>query len=96
MKTEYQNSIILKLKKIRLENEYSQKNIADILGISPGQLGNIESPIAPNKYTLKQIFALCNHFNTPIEDIFIEKRDLNTENNLVNLLITKIIKYGDR
>lgn len=95
MKSEYQNSIILKLRKFREEFGYSQKDIAAILGISPGQLGNIESPKAANKYTLSQIFILCNTFNTPIEQIFIEDDEFGSK-DIINLLISKIVKYGER
>lgn len=96
MKTEYQNFIILRLKKIRNEFGYSQKDVAMMLGISPGQLGNIESPKAANKYTLSQIFAICNNFNIPIEHIFIEDEDYAENKDIISLLISKIIKYEEK
>ncbi len=96
MKTEYQNSIILRLKKIRMEFGYSQKDVAMLLGISPGQMGNIESPKAANKYTLNQISILCKNFNIPIEQIFIEDDDYGKGTDIINLLISKIIKYGEK
>ena len=95
MKSEYQNSIILKLRKLREEFGYSQKDVAEILGISPGQLGNIESSKAPNKYTLSQINTLCETFNTRIEQIFIEDDEYGNK-DIISLLISKIIKYGEK
>jgi transcriptional regulator with XRE-family HTH domain len=96
MKTEYQISIILQLRKLREELGYSQKGIATILGISPGQLGNIESPKAANKYTLSQIHILCKTFNLPIEQLFLDDEDFSTGQDIINLLITKIVKYGEK
>jgi len=96
VKTEYQNFIIMKLRKLREEFGYSQKDIAMILGISPGQLGNIESSKAANKYTLSQIYTLCTFFRTPIEQLFIEDEDFYLGIDIINLLISKIIKYGEK
>jgi len=81
---------------MRYERGYSQKSVAMLLGISPGQVGNIESPQAANKYTLKQIFILCNSLNIPIEQIFIDDEDYGKGKDIINLLISKIIKYGER
>lgn len=96
MKTEYQQSIISKIRKIRDERKYSQKDIADLIGISYGQMGNIESPKAKNKYTLAQIHQICKEFNMPIEQIFIEDEEFSLGKDIINLLITKIVKYGER
>ena len=96
MKTEYQNTIILRFKKLRMENGYSQKKIAMLLGISPGQMGNIESPKAENKYTLSQIYNLCCKFKYPIEHIFIEDEEYGMGKDIINLLISKIIKYEEK
>lgn len=79
-----------------MEFGYSQKDVAMLLGISPGQMGNIESPKAANKYTLNQISILCKNFNIPIEQIFIEDDDYGKGTDIINLLISKIIKYGEK
>ena len=96
MKTDYQNNIILRLRKIREENKYSQKEIAQLLGISNGQMGNIESPKYPNKYTLSQIYRISNNFNIPIDHIFLEDEDYSSNKDIINLLISNIIKYEER
>ena len=96
MKTEYQNYIILKIRKLREERNLSQKDVARMLGISPGQLGNIESPKAANKYTLNQIYTICHSFNVSIEQIFIEDEDFSKGIDIINLLILNIINYGKK
>lgn len=92
-KTEYQQAIITKLRKLREERGYSQQCIAAILGLSNGQVGNIESSKQTHKYTLSQIKTLCDEFNIRIEQIFLEEDDYKN-NNIIDLLIKKIIKYG--
>ena len=87
-KTEYQELIIGRIRQIRVENNISQNKLAQILNISVGQVGNIESPRYPHKYTLKQIFEICDYLNHSIIDVFDEK---HTNDTLV--IIKKIIEY---
>ena len=51
-KTKYQQTIIAKLRRLREEKGYSQQKIGYILGLSNGQVGNIESTKQTHKYTL--------------------------------------------
>lgn len=94
MKTQYQTIVVDKLRKIREENNHSQASVARILGISPGQLGNIESYKQGHKYTLKQIYVLSNLFRVPIEYIFSTPEN-ELEKGNVNGIIEQIIKYQD-
>lgn len=96
MKTEYQNFIILRLRKLREDNGWSQKDIAQLLGISDGQMGNIESTKYPNKYTLSHIYKICKNFKIPIDQIFIEDEDYSSGKDIIDLLISNIIKYAER
>lgn len=89
MKTNYQIEIILKLKKIRQEQNYSQENIANLLGISNGHIGNIESPKTSHKYTLSQINVLCNEFKIPIEHIFLNDEDYTHNIDIVSKIVQK-------
>ena len=92
MKTEYQNAIISKLKLLRDKKGYSQATVARLLGISPGQLGNIESCKRRHKYTLKQILMLCREFDYPIADLFL----LDAEHdNTVNNIVESIVRYEE-
>lgn len=94
MKSDYQQLIINKLKKLREHNNYSQQKLGIILGISNGQVGNIESPNKTHKYTLKQIATLCKLFNIRIEQLFLDDNDFNND-NIIDTLISKIIAYGE-
>lgn len=91
MKTDFQNKIIYKLKSAREANGLSQANVADKLGISYGQMGNIESPKQNHKYTLAQIYALCKLLNISIEDIFLTSEE--RRGNIIDTLVSNIISY---
>lgn len=94
MKSDYQQFIIAKLRKLREERGYSQQKLGIILGLSNGQIGNIESLSRPHKYTLSQIKILCNHFNIRIEQIFLDDEDYK-DGEIIKVLIDKIIEYGE-
>ena len=94
-KTDSQWYIINKLKQKRIQRGNSQKDIADFLEISVGLIGNIESTKYPHKYTLKQIKLLCQLYNTPIEQLFLSVNELSESKDVINLLIDKIINYGE-
>jgi transcriptional regulator with XRE-family HTH domain len=93
MKSAVQIDIISRIKKLRELHEFSQADMAKLLGISTGQMGNIESLRRPHKYTLSQIFIICNEFKFPIEHIFLNEYDYNANIDIVNLLIHKIVEY---
>lgn len=93
MKTKYQNFIICRIRQLREEYGYTQGKIASIIGISNGQMGNIESPKTPHKYTLAHIQQICKEFNIPIEQIFLEEEDFKSNADVISLLIDKIIQY---
>ncbi len=95
MKTEYQQEIIHKIRQLRQDHNCSQYAIASLLGISPGQIGNIESFRTGHKYTLKHIKVICDEFNYPIDRIFISEEDYNSDTDIISLLITKIINYEE-
>lgn len=94
MKTNYQLSIINRLRDLRQERNLSQAQVATSLGISTGQMGNIETPKASHKYTIGQIYAICNEFKISVADIFLsdEERKLPT-NDQINILIKNIVEY---
>ena len=93
-KSNYQLEIIFKIKKEREARGLGQKNIANILGISKGHIGNIESPNFSQKYTLKQLDTLCKYFKMPTEQLFIPDNLYIQENiNITALLVEKIVEY---
>lgn len=91
MKTAYQIHIIIRLKRLREELGYSQGDIATLLGISHGHIGNIESSKTPHKYTLAQIYTLCREFKTSIGELFLDQ-EVNPADT-INPIIQKIIEY---
>lgn len=93
MKSAYQNQIIDKIRLIRLQKGYSQNQIATIIGISSGQMGNIESPNRSHKYTLSQLSMICHEFNIGIEELFLESSDQMSKSETINRLINCIIEY---
>lgn len=91
MKTNFQNEIINRLKSAREKHGLSQANVADNLGISYGQMGNIESPKQNHKYTLAQIYTLCKSLEIPIEDVFLTQEE--KQGNIIDKLVSNIIAY---
>lgn len=96
MKSDYQLLIIYKIKLLREQHNISQNKLANYLGISNGQMGNIESPKMSTKYTLSQIYSLCKFLGIRIEHLFLEDKDYLEGNDVIDLLIHKIIKYEGR
>lgn len=95
MKSEYQNNIIAKIRKLRVEHKYSQKEMAEVLGVSNGHIGNIESPKREHKYTLCQIGKICEELGCTIEQIFLEDTDYHDGQDILKSVIDKIIKYEE-
>lgn len=93
MKSDYQNYIVHRIRLLRKERGYTQGKIANMIGISNGQMGNIESPKTSHKYTIAQIQQICKEFTIPIEQIFLEDEDFKKDIDIISLLIDKIIKY---
>lgn len=91
---DYQDKIIQRIKKLRTEKGISQSKLSEILGISRGQMSNIENPNYPHKYTLKQIDTICKHLDYPIEKIFMPNVKIAPEcSEAINELIKSIVKY---
>ncbi len=92
--SDYQDQVIIEIKKLREKEGLSQAKLSEILGISRGQMSNIENPNYTHKYTLKQINAICEHLNYPIEKIFNPDMKTSTEcSRAIREVIKNIIKY---
>lgn len=94
---DYKNSetevlIIQRIKALRIEHNISQLALSHVLGVSDGQIGNIESPRFQHKYTLKQIYDFCKFIDYPFEKVFLTDDELDADNK-IDLLIEKIIDY---
>ena len=88
MKNPIEEAIIMKIRKLRLERNISQMALSDILDVSDGQIGNIESSRFQHKYTLKQIYTFCTFINYPFEKVFLSDEELASKNSIA-LLIKK-------
>jgi len=74
-KTDYQIRVIERVKRLRTEAGLSQQQLATILGVTNGQIGNIESLKYPHKYTLRQLSLAAKHFNKPTESFFMTDKE---------------------
>lgn len=92
MKTHFQYEVISRLKKAREDKNFTQASIAKHLGISPGQLGNIESYKQCHKFTLAQIMKICELLEIDILDILIPERNEDIDYRVV---IEIIVKYQE-
>lgn len=93
-KSVFQDIIIQKIKHLRTDNNIRQLGLSNLLEISSGQVGNIESSRFQHKYTLKQIYTFCTHIGYPTERIFLTDEEISAANH-INLLIQKIIEYDE-
>lgn len=92
--SEIQEQVIQTIKRLRTERGISQLALSNILGISDGQVGNIESPKYQHKYTLKQLYDFCSFVQYPFENLFLSKDELQSK-EAIRILIDKIIKYDE-
>lgn len=93
MKTDYQNEIINKVRLLRQSKNISQAKLAAIIGVSTGQIGNIETPTRAHKYTLAQLSIVCDELGIPLENIFIDNVTMLSKDEIVKRLINSIIEY---
>ncbi len=93
-KTEFQLDVIHIVRKLRNNNHLSQARLSDILNISYGLIGNIESAKCEHKYTIEQLAQICKYFDYPFEKLFLKEEEL-TQNTrkTIDLLRDRIIKY---
>ena len=92
MKSAIQNDVVFRIRSLREKNGYSQLRIAELLGLSSGQVGNIETPKQPHKYTLAQLEVLSNEFHIPIEQLFCSTAE-EASRITIKELVHKIIEY---
>lgn len=91
---DFQDVIIQRIKKLRENEGITQAKLSEILGISRGQLSNIENPNYPHKYTIRQIEKLCDTVKYPIEKIFIPEIEITPEcSRVIKEMIESVIRY---
>ena len=86
-KTDFQNEVVNRVRKLRTEKAVSQVGLAKLIDVGNGQIGNIESPKFPHKYTIKQLYVIARCFNVSIGYLFTGNNDTLTVENLIEILI---------
>ena len=93
MTTTFEESIAEKLKNLRKENNYTQKQIADYLEIDQSHLSNIEH--GKRNISIDMVEKLCNLYNCSLEYLLGETDTYkktkiafrgNKNNNDINLI----------
>jgi len=93
-KTDIQIQVINRIKKIRLSQDVSQREFANMLDITAGEIGNIESLKYKNKYTLRQLVAISNKMNIPIIDLLYDDDEKDNVEG-INDILKRIVFYLD-
>ena len=86
-KTDFQNEVINRIRQLRIERDVSQVGLANIIDVSNGQIGNIESPKFQHKYTLKHLSIIAKTFNVTIPYLLTGYNETIDTENLIQLLI---------
>ncbi len=86
-KTSYQNEIVNRIRQLRIDNKISQIGLADIIDVSNGQIGNIESPKFPHKYTLKQLYSIAQHFKVTLDFLLTGSCEILDTEHIIKALI---------
>lgn len=93
MKSDYQNEIINKVRQLRLAKNISQSTLAATIGVSAGQIGNIETPTRTHKYTLAQLSIICDELGVALTSLFFDDEISLSKDDTVRRLINCIIEY---
>jgi transcriptional regulator with XRE-family HTH domain len=72
-KSKFETAIVERVKSLREERKLSQVDIAVILNISVGFIGQIESPNSASKYSLDELNRLALEFGCSPRDLLPEK-----------------------
>ena len=78
MKSEIEQFVIDKVKQFRVSKGFSQSDLADLLDVTPGFIGQVESPKYDAKYNLNHINSFSQIFNCKPSD-FLPDEPLRKE-----------------
>ena len=71
--TRIEDFVIQKVKAMRIERNWSQRELADYMNVSQSFIRDCESPKRNTKYNLNHINTLAEIFNCPFSDFFPDK-----------------------
>jgi transcriptional regulator with XRE-family HTH domain len=70
LKSDIENYVSNKVKEMRIAHNLSQSELAVVLNVSNGFIGQVESSNSPTKYNLDQLNQLAIIFKCSIKDFF--------------------------
>lgn len=70
MKTDIDRQVIIRVKEMRMKLDYSQRVLANVIGKTPGFIGQVESENCQTKYTVDQIYYIAKYFGCQVSDLF--------------------------
>lgn len=72
-KTKFEMAVIDKVTEMRRKKDLSQDDIAIILGLTRGYIGQIESPNSPSTYNINHLNRLAYEFGCSPQDFLPNK-----------------------
>ena len=82
-KTRFDIAVADRVREMRMKRGFTQRYIADALGVSPGFIGQVESINNETKYSLNQLNRLAKEFDCSPRDFiperYIEEKDWSEE-----------------
>ena len=91
-KSDIQIQVVNRVKKIRLSHNISQRELANMLDITAGEMGNIESLKYKNKYTLKQLVSISTKLQVSILDLLYSDDEREGVGDIDDVL-RKVVSY---
>ena len=70
MRTKVDNAIIKRVKALRAKHDVSQSVLSEVLGTTPGFIGQVESDKCASKYSAHQIYLMAEFFDCEVSDIY--------------------------
>ena len=83
MKSEIDKYVINKIKQRRIEMGVSQKGMADILGVTPGFIGQIELERTNSRYSVHDIYLISRELECEPSDFFPPLDSLEFQTDLM-------------
>lgn len=75
-KSKFELAVIQRVKEVREQRKLGQRDIAAILGVSEGFIGQVESPNSPSKYNL-------NHLNFLAKELNVSPREFLPQDSII-------------
>lgn len=79
-----EGNFLQKCNRIKKENGYSKKRMAEICGVSVASINKLENNIIPQNMTLDIVVRLQKHFGIKASSLFspVENAQVNTKTNI--------------